>query len=140
MKRLLMPALLMASLSLHAADKLTSYQEVDNHFKAGNSLKLLVNLGWCEGAELKGAGIDFTVDANPVMKVNSDYKFSTTHYTRNNPKHRGLSVIEHIRYILSNDDRIHITAHTLDANTHQLLDPELNFVCELGVSAAFYSH
>lgn len=140
MKKQIISALLLSSSALYAANPLYNYNEVLNHFEAGDSLKLKVVLDNCHAPAFLGSGIEFTIDANPIMKLGSSLKFSHTHHTRNHPKHRGESVLEYLQYALGDDNRLYVSVQTLDVKTHQPLDPEMKFSCDLGKAALFFSN
>ena len=139
MKKFLIPVLFIASFSLQAATALSTYQDVMNHFDAGESLKLQVKLDQCDGASALSSGILFTVNVDPAMNLRSTLKFSTTHFTRNNPKHRGESIYEYTVFQLSDDNKLRITTQTDDPNSYQALDSEMTFNCEMGKAAVFYA-
>ncbi|WP_367607644.1 VirK family protein [Legionella sp. W05-934-2] len=139
MKKFLMPVLLMSSFCVHSATALSNYQEVIHHFEAGEALKLQVKLDQCEGPTTLLTDILFTVDVNPAMKVRSTLKFSTTHFTRNNPKHPGQSIYEYLVYNLGDDNVLHITAQTIYPNNYEKIDSDMKFSCEMGKAAVFYA-
>lgn len=138
MKKLTLLSLLILS-TTSSAKELHNYAEIKSAAINGKNIHIMVDFSQCTSehpAKFTNIGV-FT--PNAIQILNKYMATSLTHFTLNNPGFQDKPVYEFVRYTITDQNEVILTAQVLDAIDYHPLSGKMIFHCAIDSAAKFYS-
>lgn len=139
MKKLILLASLLITTNSFA-DELHNFNEIKAAVIIGKTIHIAIDFSKCAApnkanAQSMNVGI-FTPSA--IQVANDHIATSLTHFTLNNPGFPDKPIYEFVRYTITGDDNVNLTAHVLDAVNYISLSNRISFNCKIDSGAKIY--
>lgn len=125
------------------ADELQRFDEIKSAVIAGKSIRITIDYSQCITSSKSTTKNKYNIgifSPNEII-VNSKGQIasSLTHFTLNNPEFPSKPVFEFVRYTVTSDDSVNVTAQILDATSYTPLANKTSFDCKINSAAKIYS-
>lgn len=140
MKRYI-PSVFLLMISNCFADELHNYNETKLAVITGKTIHITIDFEKCAttNKKISRSMIVGVFTPNEIQIVNDNIATSFMHFTLNNPAFPGKAVYEFVRYTITGNNDVNLTAQALDATNYKPVSDTISFNCKIESGARIYT-
>lgn len=141
-KKLMILPLTLAAFTVNAAkaEPAKNFKEVAAALGHGHKLHAVINLEKCETNAAHPVNMIASVHPEKALLIRGEkVTFANTHFTTHHPRHQGMPVFQHTKYVLNKDNSFTIYVDALNPQTYETIGEGMKAKCELNQGVYIYS-